>query len=183
MWAGSSCRQLGLDLITIWGLNQSLSRTELEKLSQNDLASRITQAHLPKNFFVSTKSQPMTRDRLSGILETEPLLRDSFTSATISVCLPVFMVAAKVLKQKFLELIRANIRKSVCDSARHGCRLVNYVPTTPLDNGRHLQLELESGRPTFGAFFQIIYSTFETNWSSKGSKNIDILTLLDAFIS
>jgi hypothetical protein len=178
MGAGSSCRRLGLDLISTWGLNESITSADIVKMSHNDLVSTKTRAQLPKNFFVSAESQPAMRDRLSTLLETESALRDKFTSATMSLCLPVFIVSTKLLKQRFLELIRANIRESVCDSARRGFCLVNYHPTTPLDNRRHLQLELESGGPMLGAFFRIIYGAFETNWSSKGSKNIDILTLL-----
>jgi hypothetical protein len=178
MGAGSSCRRLGLDLISTWGLNETINSADLFKMSHNDLVSTKTRAQLPKNFFVSAESQPAMIARLSTLLETQSALRDKFTSTTMSVCLPVFIVSTKLLKQRFLELIRANIRESVCDSARRGCSLVNYHPTTPLDNRRHLQLELESGGPMLGAFFRIIYGAFETNWSSKGSKNIDILTLL-----
>jgi hypothetical protein len=176
---GGGIRRIGLDFISNWGLTDCLSISVLTNLSRSELEAKNIRAQLPKNLFIlGSESVSYMKDRLSSILETQSLFRDRFTSSTMPNYFPVFLSATKALKKAFIELIRLNIRESVCDSARRLCRFVDYIPTTSIDNRKDLLIEFESRRPNLGSYFHIVYSNFETNWSSNHSNNMNRLSNL-----
>jgi hypothetical protein len=84
----------------------------------------------------------------------------------------------KAIKKSFVELVRINLRESICDSARNCFCFVNYSPQTSLHNQKHLSFEFDSGRPNLGCFFEIIYNAFTSDWGSSLSTNLDALTRL-----
>jgi hypothetical protein len=166
MGAGSSLRRIGFQLVTNWGLTDNASScVAFTSLSLHDPQVKLLCAHLPKNFFsVGGESPRAMRDRMSDILETQSVLRDQFTSTTMPLCLPTFLECTKQLKKSFVELIRINLRESICDSARNCFCFVNYSPQTSLHNRKHLSFEFDSGRPNLGCFFEIIYNAFTSDW-------------------